>query len=84
MVIRTVLHTEERLATLEMERGHYLDLTSLMALISSINRSQLWSIIHDHVEQFQTAKGSSHNHQSWEGGYLDHVVEVMNIACQQY
>jgi hypothetical protein len=28
--------------------------------------------------------GSSYNHQAWKGGYLDHVVETMNIACWLY
>lgn len=35
----------------------------------------------DNLELFKTAYGSSHNHQAWEGGYLNHVAEVMNIAC---
>ena len=26
------------------------------------------------------ACGSSHNHQAWAGGYLDHVQEAMNVA----
>jgi hypothetical protein len=84
MAIRTVLHTEERLATLEMEQGHYLDLTSLLSLIPEPNRGRLWQMIHDNKERFVTAQGSSHNHQAWEGGYIDHVVETMNIACQLY
>lgn len=33
---------------------------------------------------FTQARGSSHNHQAWKGGYLDHVVETMNIACWLY
>ena len=33
---------------------------------------------------FKEAAGSSHNHQAWKGGYLDHVVETMNIACWLY
>ena len=35
----------------------------------------------DFVKQ---AKGSNHNHQTWEGGYLDHVLETMNIARWLY
>ena len=30
------------------------------------------------------ARGASHNHQAWEGGYLDHIKEVMNIAITLY
>lgn len=35
-------------------------------------------------EALRTAKGSSHNHQAWDGGYLDHVAEGMHIAVRQY
>lgn len=35
-------------------------------------------------EFVKTAPGSSHNHQAWEGGYLDHVRETMNIALVIY
>lgn len=32
----------------------------------------------------QKAPGSSHNHQNWEGGYLDHVLETMKLAENLY
>src|SRR5271157_1348211 len=76
--------SELRLATLEVESGHYLDLTALMALIPDPNRSNLWAIVRSNQERFLKAAGSSHNHQAWEHGYLDHIAEAMNIACQQY
>src|SRR5258708_29109427 len=77
-------HAEFRLATLEMERGHYLDGTSFMSLIPDPNRTNLWAIVRDNQEKFLKAQGSSNNHQAWQGGFLDHVAEVMNIACQLY
>jgi len=30
------------------------------------------------------APGSSHNHQAWPGGYLDHVHECMRLAVRLY
>jgi len=84
LTLRSHDFSELRLATLEMERGHYLDFTSLMSLIISRNREKLWAIIKADVSKFRVAKGSSHNHQAWEGGYLDHIAETMNIACQLY
>lgn len=33
---------------------------------------------------FRITMGSSHNHQAWEGGYLDHVSETMKIAFNLY
>jgi hypothetical protein len=76
--------SELRLATLEVESGHYLDLTALMALIPDPNRSNLWAMVRNNQERFESAHGSTHNHQAWAGGYLDHISEVMNIACQLY
>jgi hypothetical protein len=38
----------------------------------------------DENAQMWVAPGSSKNHQAWEGGYLNHVVETMNIACWLY
>jgi len=84
LTLRSHDFSELRLATLEMERGHYLDFTSLMSLIISRNREKLWAIVKADIGKFRVAKGSGHNHQAWEGGYLDHVAETMNIACQLY
>ncbi len=36
------------------------------------------------LEAVKKAKGSNHNHQTWEGGYIDHVLETMNIAVWLY
>jgi hypothetical protein len=36
------------------------------------------------IDATKKAKGSNHNHQTWEGGYVDHVVESMNIAAWLY
>jgi len=84
LTLRSHDFSELRLATLEMESGHYLDFTSLMHLITSRNRDCLWAIVKANISEFRVAKGSSNNHQAWEGGYLDHVSEVMNLACQLY
>jgi hypothetical protein len=84
LLIRRHDFSELRLATLEVEAGHYLDPTSLLALIPDPNRTNLWAIVRDNQERFASACGSSHNHQAWPGGYFDHVAEVMNLACQLY
>jgi hypothetical protein len=81
---RTTVHAELRLATIEVEHGHYLDLVALLALIPKPNHLKLWHIAQEHKDKFVSGYGSSHNHQAWEGGYLDHVVETMNLACQLY
>lgn len=38
----------------------------------------------DFLTQFDAIPGSSHNHQTWQGGYRDHLEEVMNTACVLY
>lgn len=71
-----------RLAELEVEHGYYLTLDELFDLMED---SETYERIYtENAALFDKAQGSSHNHQAWEGGYISHVVEAMNIACQQY
>jgi hypothetical protein len=44
------------------------------------NGPKLQRILDEHSGIIQRAKGSQHNHQAWEGGYLQHVVDCMSIA----
>jgi hypothetical protein len=84
MSLYGMINPEIRLAALEAEQGHYLSFVALLALIPKPNYTKFWEIIHDHKEKIVKGLGSSHNHQNWPGGYLDHIVETMNIACQLY
>jgi hypothetical protein len=83
-IFRTTVHAELRLATLEVEQGHYLDLVALLALVPKPNHAKFAQLLHDHRIEIADGFGSSHNHQAWKGGYLDHVTETMNLACQLY
>ena len=38
----------------------------------------------DRHDMVDVAKGSSHNHQAWEGGYKDHIAETLRIADVVY
>ena len=58
----------------------YESVDALVAQIDEPNRSACAHILADHRALFATVPGSTHNHQAWRGGYLDHVCEVMNIA----
>lgn len=62
----------------------YASLEVLIARIDEPNRSACARIVGDHHALFATVPGSTHNHQAWPGGYLDHVVEIMNIANVLY
>lgn len=41
-------------------------------------------IYQDYKENIETIPGSSTKHQIWEGGYLSHIEEAMNIASVLY
>lgn len=41
-------------------------------------------MLDDNLEAFISAPGSSHNHQYWPGGYLDHIAETFQIAAGIY
>lgn len=53
-------------------------------MIDEPNRSACLKLYHYNLDRFQKAKGSSHNHHAWKGGYHDHVAEVMNICMLLY
>ena len=62
----------------------YYSLDGLLGLIDEPNRDSCYIILEDNYQLFREARGSTHNHQTWEGGYLDHVTEVMNIGVIFY
>jgi len=42
------------------------------------------NFLNKHAKLLETAAGSTHNHQSWPGGYLGHVEEVLSLAVMFY
>lgn len=59
-------------------------LAELIDMIDQPNRDHCKKIIFENMNLFSLAPGSSHNHQSWPGGYLDHIQETMGIAVVLY
>jgi len=53
-------------------------------MIGESNREQCKEIYLDNKDIFEKAKGSNVKHQAWEGGYLDHIIDIMNIAVRLY
>lgn len=41
-------------------------------------------ILNENRELFQTIQGSTHNHQTFKGGYYSHVLDCMNYAFYLY
>lgn len=61
-----------------------LKLTELLSLIDSPNREKCFQLTADYFSIFSVSRGSEKKHQAWTGGYLDHIVETMNIAVLLY
>jgi hypothetical protein len=56
----------------------------LIGMIDETNRAACQRIYEENPDLFAAAPGSSNNHQAWEGGYQDHVTEVMNLYILFY
>lgn len=62
----------------------YKTIRQLISIISSDNiKNSFLSILEDNPHMY-IARGSKCKHQAWEGGYIDHVTEVMNLAINMY
>jgi hypothetical protein len=61
----------------------YFDLTDLVHATDNPHLDEFLKQCFESDEVLK-AKGSTHNHQAWEGGYLHHITEVMNIAVRLY
>ncbi len=66
------------------ETPDYLTLDELITLINEPNRSACIRILTEHRLLFEKAWGSTHNHQTWDGGYIDHVTDGMNMGRHLY
>ena len=62
----------------------YLTFDELLQRVDEPYRSAFRRLLAEYGELFKSARGSSHNHQAWAGGYADHVREVMNTAVVLY
>jgi len=58
----------------------YLPIEELVALIDEPPRNCCQRILADHRPLFESARGATYNHQTWAGGYIDHVTDGMNYA----
>lgn len=61
-----------------------MDIPEALRLIDKPERGYCEKILKDNKKLFQLVQGSSSNHHFWEGGYYDHIREVMNIAIVLY
>lgn len=62
----------------------YLPIEALVELIDEPAARPVKRILQDNRALFERARGSTHNHQTWDGGYIDHVTDGMNYARHLY
>ena len=62
----------------------YRKLGELFGLIDQPHRTSCRRILRDHRTLFETAQGSTYNHQAWTGGYIDHVTDGMKFVFYLY
>jgi hypothetical protein len=62
----------------------YRTIEELIGRIDEPYRSACFEILNDHRALFEKARGSTHNHQTWEGGYIDHITDGMNFIVHLY
>lgn len=67
-----------------MEKIRYQNMPDILEGIDEAPRIACTKLLDTYQSELKTARGSSYNHQAWEGGYLDHVKETMNIASVLY
>ena len=62
----------------------YQQLPERLAQSDEPFRSACKKLLDTNASRMEVARGSTHNHQAWPGGYLDHVREIMNTAAVLY
>ena len=62
----------------------YSTIQDLFLFVAEPHYTNLTRLYSDNLKLFSLIQGSTNNHQNWEGGYLDHVAEVLNIAIVLY
>lgn len=66
-----------------MQPGYFM-VHELLYFVDEPHRTPCFKILNDNQILFEMVQGSTHNHQAWPGGYLDHVQEIMNIVKALY
>lgn len=62
----------------------YLPIDQLLDLIDEPYKTGTKRLLNENRNLFEKARGSTHNHQTWDGGYIDHVTDGMNYGRHLY
>jgi hypothetical protein len=67
-----------------MTTSKYFTIEELINFIDEPNRSACVKILNENRKAFEITRGSTHNHQTWTVGYIDHVTDCCNYAYHLY
>lgn len=67
-----------------MRKPAYHTIVEMLETLPEPNRSACLRLYRENEERLRTARGSTHNHQAWTGGYHGHVEDAMNYALLFY
>ncbi|HJV32691.1 MAG TPA: hypothetical protein VJ694_01565 [Patescibacteria group bacterium] len=62
----------------------YYALREMLETLSEPNRTSALRLYDENAERLAFARGSTHNHQAWEGGWHDHTQDGMNYGIGIY
>lgn len=63
---------------------HSKELREIINQIQVRDRKHVLAIMQNEDERMRKAPGGLYKHQNWKGGYVDHVLETMKVACLLY
>ena len=66
-----------------MERPPYYSILEMIEMMDEPYRTPCRESYVENEELFRISRGSTYNHQTWEGGYHDHVEDAMNKAVRE-
>lgn len=67
-----------------MSTPKYFTIEELIGFIEEPNRIACMKILTENRKLFETIPGSTHNHQTFVGGYFSHILDCMNYAYYLY
>ena len=62
----------------------YFSIEELISFIAEPNRTACFKILNENRALFEKVRGSTHNHQTWDGGFYGHIEDCLNYAYYLY
>lgn len=62
----------------------YFSMEEALSFIDEPNRSACFKILNENRKLFETIPGSTHNHQTFVGGFYGHIEDCLNYAYYLY